>query len=123
VKEKTPPGPVLMAGLAQFAAAENCPFVTVSTFNAAGEAERCIVISFDQNAELQERRVRRIAERHFNLIESERTCRVCGCSDEDACVTEPNYRGNGIPIEGGNCFWVDSDLCSACVPMNEEAQA
>jgi uncharacterized protein with PIN domain len=30
-----------------------------------------------------------------------RFCRVCGCSDEDAC-------------EGG-CYWVEEDLCSACV--------
>lgn len=29
------------------------------------------------------------------------TCRVCGCTDEDAC-------------EGG-CYWVEKDLCSACV--------
>ncbi len=31
-----------------------------------------------------------------------RTCRKCGCTDAMACP------------EG--CFWVDEDLCSACVP-------
>ncbi|MHB1681619.1 MAG: hypothetical protein ACYCYO_02145 [Bacilli bacterium] len=35
----------------------------------------------------------------------ERTCLVCGCTDDHAC-------------EGG-CFWVAHDLCSACmVPLN-----
>jgi hypothetical protein len=31
-----------------------------------------------------------------------RRCRVCGCSDDRACL--------------GGCFWVEADLCSACVP-------
>lgn len=31
----------------------------------------------------------------------ERFCRVCGCTDDAAC-------------EGG-CYWVEPDLCSACV--------
>ncbi|MDE0165218.1 MAG: hypothetical protein OXL36_08995 [Bryobacterales bacterium] len=35
---------------------------------------------------------------------SVRSCRVCGCSDLDACI-EPD----GFP-----CCWVESDLCSAC---------
>lgn len=29
-----------------------------------------------------------------------RSCRVCGCTDENAC-------------EGG-CWWVEDDLCSSC---------
>jgi len=32
-----------------------------------------------------------------------RTCRVCGCTDEDAC-------------EGG-CEWVEDDLCSRCAEV------
>jgi len=32
-------------------------------------------------------------------------CRVCGCTDEDACMN---------PITGCPCFWVEEDLCSAC---------
>lgn len=34
------------------------------------------------------------------MVPAPRTCRVCGCTDDDAC-------------EGG-CWWVDADLCSAC---------
>lgn len=33
-----------------------------------------------------------------------RTCRVCGCTDDNACLT------GGRP-----CSWVAPDLCSACV--------
>lgn len=35
----------------------------------------------------------------------ERTCRVCGCKEDNAC-------------EGG-CSWVEEDLCSACVDEDE----
>ncbi len=31
------------------------------------------------------------------------TCRVCGCTDDNACVTE-----------NGACSWVTDDLCNAC---------
>lgn len=31
-----------------------------------------------------------------------RTCRVCGCTDNDACEPEE--------------YWVQADLCSACLP-------
>lgn len=33
-------------------------------------------------------------------------CRVCGCTDEAACF--------------GTCFWVETDLCSACVKAPEQ---
>ncbi len=33
-----------------------------------------------------------------------RKCRVCGCTDDRACVTD-----------GLACSWVEADLCSACV--------
>jgi len=33
------------------------------------------------------------------------SCRVCGCTDDKAC-------------EGG-CYWVEPDLCSACVDRLE----
>lgn len=36
-----------------------------------------------------------------------RKCRVCGCTDDRACV--------------GGCFWVEEDLCSACQAKAEEA--
>ena len=31
-----------------------------------------------------------------------RKCRVCGCTDAEACP--------------GGCTWVDQDLCSQCIP-------
>lgn len=31
-------------------------------------------------------------------------CRVCGCTETDACVNDD-----------GPCGWVETDLCSACV--------
>lgn len=39
--------------------------------------------------------------------EPERTCRICGCTDEDCtqCVEKT----------GRPCSWVSEDLCSACV--------
>lgn len=36
-----------------------------------------------------------------------RQCRVCGCTELDAC---PDAR-----IAGGGCSWVEQDLCSSCV--------
>ena len=33
----------------------------------------------------------------------EPACRVCGCTDRNACLTST-----------GPCYWVESDLCSAC---------
>ena len=35
-----------------------------------------------------------------------RTCRVCGCQQRRACP--------------GGCYWVEEDLCSACVEKDEE---
>lgn len=32
--------------------------------------------------------------------EEKRRCRVCGCTDDRACV--------------GSCYWVEDDLCSKC---------
>lgn len=32
-------------------------------------------------------------------------CRVCGCTDERACIDE----------DGNSCCWVRPGLCSACV--------
>lgn len=42
-----------------------------------------------------------------------RACRVCGCTDNEACW--PN-----------GCFWVErypSPLCSACVPADQAARS
>lgn len=34
---------------------------------------------------------------------TERTCRVCGCTQNNACLTP-----------AGPCHWVERDLCSGC---------
>ena len=39
-------------------------------------------------------------EDDFGPLFDLRTCRVCGCTDDEAC-------------EGG-CTWVEEDLCSRC---------
>jgi hypothetical protein len=41
-----------------------------------------------------------------------RTCRVCGCTDEDCrqCIAKT----------GEPCHWVEADLCSACQPSHPE---
>lgn len=43
----------------------------------------------------------------FAIVESTRSCRVCGCTDDRACV--------GGPL--GTCYWVTEELCSACAPV------
>lgn len=37
------------------------------------------------------------------MRELEQRCRVCGCTWNNACMTE-----------FGPCYWVEDDLCSAC---------
>lgn len=39
-------------------------------------------------------------------------CRVCGCMEFSACMTED-----------GPCYWAEPDLCSACVGKEEGAGA
>jgi hypothetical protein len=42
-----------------------------------------------------------------------RTCRLCGCTDNDCrqCIAKT----------GGPCWWVAPDLCSACEAPKEAA--
>ena len=44
-------------------------------------------------------------------VTAKRTCRVCGCTDDDCrqCVEKT----------GSPCYWVDEDLCSACVDQEK----
>lgn len=42
--------------------------------------------------------------------DTERRCRVCGCTDERACI-EMDMLGDCVP-----CHWVEPDLCSTCAP-------
>jgi hypothetical protein len=39
------------------------------------------------------------------------TCRVCGCSDFDACVD---------PVTGETCWWVREELCSTCAMFRSQ---
>src|ERR1043166_499507 len=50
--------------------------------------------------QLQEIRVENIAFVNANRLAqvSQRACRVCGCTDNEGCLT--------------GCFWIEADLCS-----------
>lgn len=39
-----------------------------------------------------------------------RSCRRCGCTDDNACIMGIDDAGQVV----GTCGWVDSDLCSRC---------
>lgn len=51
----------------------------------------------------------RVGERDLVLLSLivgiPRFCRVCGCTEDDACIGE-----NGV-----TCGWAEDDLCTACV--------
>lgn len=38
------------------------------------------------------------------IVAPERTCRICGCTENNPCITPPD----------GPCHWIASDICSAC---------
>jgi hypothetical protein len=42
------------------------------------------------------------------MARRKRTCRVCGCTEDDCREC--------IELTGGPCSWAEKDLCSACVP-------
>lgn len=44
-----------------------------------------------------------------------RLCRVCACSEWDACASDL--------LGTGSCHWVEHDLCSACADKAEEIAA
>jgi hypothetical protein len=45
-------------------------------------------------------------------LDLDRKCRVCGCSEDNACVAD-----------GKPCAWAASDLCTACVGKDPAAVA
>lgn len=47
------------------------------------------------------------------MSESIRACRVCGCTDDRACVDDRTKQP---------CHWVAQDLCSACVGLEQLIQ-
>lgn len=44
------------------------------------------------------------------LLRAGRTCRICGCTDHNACYNP----------KVGVCFWVSEDECSHCHAMGVE---
>lgn len=44
--------------------------------------------------------IERLIEKDSIFDEDTRKCRICGCSDYNACP--------------GGCYWVEIDLCSCC---------
>lgn len=40
-------------------------------------------------------------------LDAQRRCRVCGCTDDNACMPH-------------SCYWVEEDLCSECVGKEEQ---
>lgn len=46
-------------------------------------------------------------------VEEERVCRVCGCTEHNACVERDGH---------DNCYWIEDDLCSACVTEPAEGK-
>lgn len=45
-------------------------------------------------------------------FDGERACRVCGCTENYACVDD----------SGETCFWVEQDLCSQCIGKDRPAE-
>lgn len=48
-----------------------------------------------------------VAIAHGGAVEAPRLCRICACSERDACPQTDNDHH-------GTCSWVDQDLCSVC---------
>ena len=63
------------------------------------ETEQCIITDLNKF----------LAGDKDRSIKPERTCRVCGCTDEDCrqCIEKT----------GESCSWVAEDLCSACYEL------
>lgn len=69
--------------------------------------KKMLLSDLDKDAEILK------AEKEIEEIKKERTCRVCGCKDNDCrqCIKKT----------GQPCTWVENDLCSACyLPPPEE---
>lgn len=49
--------------------------------------------------------------------EGTRTCRGCGCTEEDACVVDDDLDSSCFVPP---CHWVEPDLCSACADIEAE---
>jgi hypothetical protein len=67
-------------------------------------------ISEDEMASMEEAyRLRGLAGLRVLPTTAPRACRVCGCTDDNACL-DPEF---------GPCWWVAADLCSHCKATDE----
>lgn len=84
----------------------------LSKFEMAAEAFRFVIgassrYKLDDGESLRASRIIDNELRQNEIVQleqaaaGERKCRVCGCTEDDACA--------------GPCYWVELDLCSACV--------
>ncbi len=65
----------------------------------------CLRCCFSFDIEVLEELVAiQLAPARATIVPPPRLCRVCACSERDACNVEPF----------GNCSWAAEDLCSAC---------
>lgn len=47
-----------------------------------------------------------VFDAHIEKASDKRACRVCGCTDDAACIDDRS--------PSGTCWWVEWHLCSAC---------
>lgn len=74
-----------------------CPAYTTSADfpECSGESDKC------ENVDQWE-----CWQRYFKeILKNEQVCRICGCTWNNACP--------------GGCYWVEEDLCSACVDKTD----
>lgn len=70
------------------------------------EAER--FDSQDEALQVMRGHVFAFATSDIEELQQERKCRVCGCTQLRACITDD-----------GPCHWVEDDLCCACVDKED----
>jgi len=46
------------------------------------------------------------------MAETERVCRECGCTSDDACLMHAPFE---LDREYVGCWWVERDLCAGCM--------
>ena len=83
--------------------------LAVQFFNALNDAGVKYRISTDGSMDYPNEEEKARGEAILTRIEAEanegiQRCRVCGCTDCNACP--------------GGCYWVEADLCSACVGLD-----
>ena len=76
-----------------------CPAIYISDINFSecnGESEQC-----------ENKALWKCWQRYFReKVKSEQVCRVCGCTEGNACP--------------GGCWWIEDDLCSECARKPKE---